>query len=86
MMTFGKFGSLTALSVVIPILHFVTVPVGLILTAVLSYAAYKKNYDLKDFDIHCPHCDHKSKSDVAGIDLPLRTFCSQCRHMVYLNN
>lgn len=84
--TFAKFGTMTAVSVVIPILHFVTVPLGLVLTAALSYAAYKKNYDLKDFEIHCPHCDQKSKANVSGQDLPLRTFCGQCRHMVYLNN
>ena len=86
MTTVAKFGGATVLSVFIPVLHFITVPVGLILTAFLGYSAYKKNYSLKDFEIHCPNCDQKSKVDVSGPDLPLRTFCSHCRHMVYLNN
>jgi hypothetical protein len=84
--TFAKVGGATALSVFIPVLHFITVPVGLLLTAFLSYSAYRKNYSLKDFEIHCPSCDQKSKVDVSGQDLPLRTFCSHCRHMVYLDN
>jgi phage terminase large subunit GpA-like protein len=84
--TFAKAGGCTLLSAFIPILHFVLVPVGLIITATMSYNAYKRKYELKDFEIHCPHCDKKSQMSIVGKELPLRTFCSHCRNMVYLDN
>lgn len=84
--TFAKLGGFTAVSVFIPILHFVLVPVGLILTATMSYSSFKKKYILKNFEVHCPHCDQKSQTDITGTELPLRAFCGHCRHMIYLNN
>jgi len=86
LLTFAKAGGATLLSVFIPVLHFVTVPVGLIVTAFLTYSAYKKKYVLKNFEVHCPNCDKKSTTSVSGSELPLRTFCSHCRHMIYINN
>jgi len=84
--TFAKLGGFTLVSVFIPVLHFVLVPVGAILTLTMTYSSFKKAYQLTDFEVHCPQCDSKFKTNVAGSDLPLRTFCSNCRNMVILNN
>ncbi|MCB9071978.1 MAG: hypothetical protein H6623_00015 [Bdellovibrionaceae bacterium] len=84
--TFGKVGGITLLCIFIPVLHFILVPVGLILTIYLTYSAYKKNYDLKNIEIHCPSCDKKSTQSVSGTELPIRTICPYCGQMVYLSN
>lgn len=84
--TFLISGGLTVLSIAIPVLHFVLVPLGILITGVITYFALRKNYQLDNFEVHCPNCDQKSATTVAGASLPLRTFCGHCRHMIYLNN
>lgn len=84
--TFAKTGGFTFVSVFIPILHFVLVPVGLFLTAAMTYRTFRRNYFVKDLEVHCPSCDVKAKQNVSGFELPLKTICLSCGHMVYLTN
>ncbi len=84
--TLAKAGGLTFVSVFIPILHFVLVPVGVIVTAAMTYRAYQRNYLVENLEVHCPSCDKKTTQTVGGPQLPLRTICLSCGHMVYLTN
>lgn len=84
--TFAKTGGFTAVSVFIPILHFILVPVGLLLTATMTYRTFRRNYFVENIDVHCPSCDVKAKQNVGGYELPLKTICLSCGHMVYLSN
>jgi hypothetical protein len=84
--TLAKTGGLTLLSVFIPILHFILVPVGVIVTATMTYRAFHRNYVIDSIEIHCPSCDKKSTQSVSAQELPIRTLCLHCGHMVYLTN
>lgn len=86
MKTFAKTGGFTFVSVFIPILHFILVPIGLLLTGLMTYKAFQRNYFVRDLEVHCPSCDVKAKQNVSGAALPLRTICLGCGHMVYLTN
>ena len=86
LVTFAKTGAFTAGSVFIPILHFVLVPVGLLLTATMTYRTFRRNYFVQDLLLHCPSCDKKAQQSIGGQDLPLRTICLNCGHMIYLSN
>jgi hypothetical protein len=78
--------ALTGVFAFIPVLHFVLVPAGLLVTAVSTWFSWKRNYSFDQLEIHCPTCDQKSMSSLGGTELPLRTFCPSCRNMVYVNN
>lgn len=84
--TFAKTAGFTMLSAFIPILHFILVPVGVVLTATLTYSAFRKNYVAKNLEILCPSCDKKFVQSIYGQQMPLRTYCLQCRQTVYLEN
>lgn len=84
--TFAKTGGFTAVSVFIPILHFILVPVGLLLTATMTYRTFRRNYFIENIEVHCPSCDAKTTQNVGGYELPLKTICLKCGHMVYLSN
>lgn len=84
--TFAKAGGFTFVSIFIPILHFILVPVGVVLTAAMTYRAFRRNYFVQNLEVHCPSCDAKGKQTVSGAELPLRTICLSCGHMVYLAN
>lgn len=84
--TFLKTAGFTLLSVFIPVLHFILVPLGLLLTVFLTYSTFKKNYVAKNLEVHCPSCDKKSAQNLFSKELPLRTYCPHCRQLVYLDN
>ncbi|MCC6137431.1 MAG: hypothetical protein IT287_02275 [Bdellovibrionaceae bacterium] len=84
--TFARASGFTAVSVFIPILHFVLVPVGLVLTATMTYRTFRRNYFVENLEINCPSCKVTAKQSVSGQELPLKTVCMNCGHMVYLEN
>lgn len=84
--TFLKTISVTILMSFIPVLHFVLVPVGALITLYSTWAAWKMSFVYDNFDLHCPTCDQKFTMAVSGSQLPLRSFCSHCRNMIYVNN
>ena len=84
--TFVKIAGVTILTAFIPVLHFISVPVGVVLTVTLTYSAFRKNYVVHNLEILCPSCDKKFVQTLYGQELPLRTYCQQCRQTVYLEN
>lgn len=86
LITFAKSAAITALMSLIPVLHFVLVPIGCLLTLISTWFAWKRSYHFEQFEIHCPSCDQKSTASLGGSELPLRTFCPSCRNMVYVTN
>lgn len=84
--TAAKGLAVTLFCTFIPVLHFVLVPIGILLTITFSALAWKRSYDLENFEVHCPSCDQKNTTRIVGTDLPLRTFCPSCRNMIYINN
>ena len=84
--TLAKTGGVTVLFALIPVLHFVLVPVGLLVTLLSTWSAWNQAYYLPTFEVHCPTCDKKSPTALAGAELPLRTYCPQCRNLIYITN
>lgn len=85
-MAFLKSAALTVLFVFVPVLHFILVPIGIFITLVGSWLAWKRTYYFDQLEVHCPTCDKKSVTAISSSDLPLRTFCPHCRNMLYLQN
>jgi hypothetical protein len=85
-LTFLKMTGITFLFSLIPILHFVLVPVGFLITALSTWFTWKKSFVVENLEAVCPSCDHKLNISIAGQQLPLRSFCMNCRNMIYINN
>jgi hypothetical protein len=86
LVTLAKCLLVTGLFSLIPVLHFVLVPLGLLLTTISTWFSWKRSYHFEQIEIHCPSCDQKSTASLGGSELPLRTFCPSCRNMVYITN
>lgn len=68
---------LALVSVLVPVLHFVLVPVFLILAFVMGYQGFKMSDRIHTKDCLCAHCNQQLKdSYLVGADLRFR--CDSC--------
>jgi hypothetical protein len=80
--TFLFFFGLAIISILIPVLHFVLVPLFLILSFFLSYRKYKELISLDLTKLSCPGCNIGFDSKIVelkGDDQNVRLICNQCR-------
>ena len=77
--TAGKTFAATVACVFIPVAHFILVPTGLLLTAVLAFLSYRKRSRIKAFKGECPACGAVIELSASSADrLPLYEFCDKC--------
>lgn len=78
----GIFFFIAAFCVLIPILHFVLVPVFLILTPVVAFKTYQqKSVILGGFGT-CPRCKEPLPIEKAKESWPLSDLCTHCHNSV----
>ena len=75
---FALFFVLALISVLIPVAHFVLVPVFLLLSVVMAWLEYRKRYHLVDEAVDCIHCNKSFAVDVACSDSSVRVYCTHC--------
>lgn len=79
-----KTGSLwitaTLLSVLIPVLHFFTVPLGLLLTGFFTYQSLKHTHAFRLDGLRCPKCQAELRENTVRTQgARLKVHCYSCR-------
>ncbi len=85
--TFLIFFSASILSALVPVLHFFSVPILLILSVYLSCRKFKEIQSLEIVGITCPECKMNMKDNIVGLtrqDVNIRLGCDQCRKNLIL--
>lgn len=72
----------TFVTVFIPILHFILVPLGLILTGVFTFTTYMERGQVKDGEVVCPNCGHKMSFGQQAESWPLAQRCGGCSSLM----
>ena len=76
---------LTVASALVPILHFVLVPLFVILTLVLPSVAYAKSQRIRGGIAMCPECHHHFPL-MAGVSrLPFQDHCTACQRTLTIS-
>lgn len=80
--TFFIWFGITIVSVLIPVLHFIVVPLFLILSFYFTYRKVNEEISVDLRDIKCPSCKKNLSSTIKGLrkkEVDLRLFCYDCR-------
>lgn len=85
MQRLGMFWGMALLSVLIPVAHFILVPLFFLIGPFLSYKAYKEEGALEACDIICPECKKASTFDKNSGEWPLHQPCPQCMNRIYFD-
>ena len=75
----------TLLMILIPILHFVLVPVGLIFTFIFFSATYKVKSIILGGQGDCPYCNGKLSIHKRSMAFPFEDICDQCGRQVKID-
>ena len=70
--------TLSALSIAIPMLHFILVPIGLLITLVVSYSAFQVKEILVSGSGQCPSCNNNITIHQRNYKLPFSDVCEHC--------
>lgn len=70
--------SVTLLSALIPILHFVTVPLGIIISFYLFFKSLKTKLVYKTKELSCPQCKNPMIFKSKPFQWPLKDQCPSC--------
>jgi hypothetical protein len=79
---FGFWG-LAAVSILLPVAHFVLVPVFFILAPIVAYIRYQADVVLEAVEMTCPECAQKAKFSKNSGSWPLHAPCPLCLNRVY---
>ncbi len=78
--TFGLIFTAAIISILIPVFHFVLVPLFLIASIVLAVRQYNKVYSIDLTGVKCPQCQSDLKEGPATTkENKLSVYCFQCR-------
>lgn len=78
--TFGVIFAMTLVSVLIPVFHFVLVPLFLIASVVLATRQYNKVYAFDLNGVRCPKCNEDLKERLLTTkENKLSVYCFSCR-------
>lgn len=72
----------TTFLALIPALHFVLVPIGLVLTALMVLSAFRSRTQLLGGSGPCPYCNHTLTIFPRRATFPFHDVCEQCRRQV----
>ena len=76
--TLGILWGIAILTVFIPILHFVTVPLFLLLGIVMAVLTWIEKAIIYEAEIPCPNCQHKVTFGPEAESLPKTMRCESC--------
>lgn len=77
----GLYFVLSVVSILIPVLHFVLVPLFLGLTVFVGVSQFKNNKQIDLSDVNCPVCDNKLKESTVYFHREsVRLYCYECRN------
>lgn len=78
--TFGIVFAIALVSILVPVFHFVLVPLFLIASFILALRQYNKVYEFKLKGVHCPQCKDDLKEGLLTTkESRLSVYCFTCR-------
>ncbi|MFM6928837.1 MAG: hypothetical protein ACKOX6_10265 [Bdellovibrio sp.] len=79
------FWGLAIFSILLPVVHFVLVPLFLFLGVFMAFRARKYHEEMLSGEINCPHCGSLVKIGKAPILWPLSEICQNCASVVRIS-
>jgi len=79
--TFATFGIgflITILSVLIPVAHFILVPLGFIATPVIAFLTYRRTENIVSGTAPCPKCQAQIQIQKRAVAWPVNETCQGC--------
>ncbi len=80
--TLGLFWLIALASILIPMIHFVSVPAFLIAGIALGIRAYQVQQLLLSGAVSCPSCGTILSPEPQALRWPVKEICPSCRHIV----
>ena len=78
--TFGFVFALALVSILIPVFHFVLVPLFLLASVVMAFRQYNKIYEFNLAGVPCPKCNENLKEGLLTTrESKLSVYCFTCR-------
>lgn len=78
----GLFWGTALVSVLIPVFHFVTVPLFLLLGLFFAQRSYKSEGRVLGGETRCPHCQTEVHVKPAELQWPISEICQSCARVV----
>ncbi len=78
----GLFWGIALLSVLIPVFHFVTVPLFFCLGLFFFYRGYKSEGLILGGEVNCPHCSEVVHIKPANLEWPVTEICQSCARVL----
>jgi len=80
MKTFGVDFAIALVSILVPVFHFVLVPIFLIASIVMAFRQYSKVYEFNLIGIQCPKCKDDLKEGLLTTkENRISVYCFTCR-------
>lgn len=76
------FWGIALVSVLIPVFHFVSVPLFFGLGIFFALRSYKSEGKVLSGSVQCPHCLHEVKVKPAELQWPISEICQNCARVV----
>jgi hypothetical protein len=73
-------------SILIPVLHFVLVPLFFLIAPFIARKTYNEEVVLEACEMPCPECKQTAKFAKASGQWPLRNTCPHCMNRVYFDH
>ncbi|MEN0059040.1 MAG: hypothetical protein AAGB31_09410 [Bdellovibrio sp.] len=81
----GMFWGLALISVPLPVVHFVLVPVFFFVGPLMAHKTYKEEITLESTTMNCPECGKSVQFNQNSGLWPLHDFCPECRSRIYFD-
>lgn len=78
----AMFWGIALFSILIPVFHFVTVPLFFCLGVFFFYRGYKSEGVVLGGEVSCPHCNQKVTIKPTAIEWPLSEICQSCARVL----
>lgn len=78
----AMFWGISILSILIPVFHFVTVPLFFFLGIFFAYRSSKSEGRVLSGKTHCPHCQSEVLVKEAELQWPLSEICQSCARVL----
>lgn len=78
----GMFWGIAVLSVLIPVFHFVTVPLFFCLGLFFFYRGYKSEGLVLGGEVNCPHCSAVVHIRPSNLEWPVTEICQSCARVL----